>query len=50
MARKKTKTEQVEQDLKTYKNYLKDHYVKITKRSADGKTLTQIEGYGKEIK
>lgn len=50
MARKKTKTEQVEQDLKTYKKYLKDHYVKIVKKSEDGKTLVQIEGYGKEIK
>lgn len=50
MARKKTKTEQVEQDLKTYKKYLQDHYVKIVKKSKDGKTLTQIEGYGKEIK
>lgn len=50
MARKKTKTEQVEQDLKTYKKYLYDHYVKITKKSEDGKKLVQIEGYGKEIK
>ena len=50
MARKKTKTEQVEQDLKTYKKYLKDHYVKIVKKIADGKKLIQIEGYGKEIK
>lgn len=52
MARKKkeTKTEQIEKDLKTFKKYLTDHYVKITKKSEDGKTLVQIEGYGKEIK
>ena len=48
--KKETKTEQIEKDLKTFKKFLQDHYVKVVKKSKDGKSLVQIEGYGKETK